>query len=151
MEQLTEEAYPAIAESNLELLVEKEVDRAVVAADGTLLARAFSNLIGNAIKYGRDGKRLFLRMEQRDTPQSVRFHVINFGEVIPQEDLEHIFERFYRVDAARTEGQGGTGLGLAIAKNIIERHNGTISVRSDLSGTEFTVELPVVSVKGPEV
>lgn len=150
MEQLTEEAYPAIAESNLELLVEKEVDRAIVEADGTLLARAFSNLLGNAIKYGRDGKRLFLRMEQRDTPQSVRFHVINFGEVIPPEDLEHIFERFYRVDAARTEGQGGTGLGLAIAKNIIERHNGTISVRSDLSGTEFIVELPVVNIKGSE-
>lgn len=146
LEQLTEEAYPAIADSHLELMVEKGIDRAIVEADGTLLARAFSNLLGNAIKYGRDGKRLFLRMEQGDTPQTARFHIINFGEVIPAEDMEHIFERFYRVDAARTEGQGGTGLGLAIAKNIIERHGGTISVKSDLNGTEFIVELPLANI-----
>lgn len=147
LEQLTEEAYPAIADSHLELMVEKGIDRAVVEADGTLLARAFSNLLGNAIKYGRDGKRLFLRMEQGDTPQTARFHIINFGEVIPAKDMEHIFERFYRVDAARTEGQGGTGLGLAIAKNIIERHGGRILVKSDLNGTEFIVELPLVDIK----
>ncbi len=147
MEQLTEEAYPTIAESHLELLVEKKIDRAIVEADGTLLARAFSNLLGNAIKYGRDGKRLFLRMEPGGMPQTVCFHIVNFGEVIPAKDLEHIFERFYRVDAARTEGQGGTGLGLAIAKNIIERHKGTISVKSDLNGTEFIVELPLVQMQ----
>ncbi|MDE7325811.1 MAG: HAMP domain-containing histidine kinase, partial [Lachnospiraceae bacterium] len=69
MEQLTEEAYPAISESRLELVLEKELDRAVVEADGTLLARAFSNLLGNAIKYGRDGKRLLLRMGQ-EAPQT---------------------------------------------------------------------------------
>ena len=150
MEQLTEEAYPAISENRLELVLEKELDRAVVEADGTLLARAFSNLLGNAIKYGRDGKRLFLQMGQ-ETPETVSFHIINFGEVIPTEDLERIFERFYRVDAARTEEQGGTGLGLAIAKNIIERHGGTISVKSDLSGTEFIVVLPLAPVKGDEI
>lgn len=143
LEQLTEEAYPAIAENRLELSVEKKLKEAVVEADGTLLARAFSNLLGNAIKYGRDGKCLRLLMEPGDGGETVCFHIINFGEVIPAKDLEHIFERFYRVDAARTEGQGGTGLGLAIAKNIIELHNGMISVKSDLSGTEFIVELPI--------
>lgn len=143
MEQLTEEAYPAIAENHLELSVEKKLKEAVVEADGTLLARAFSNLLGNAIKYGRDGKCLRLMMEPGSEGRTVCFHIVNFGEVIPAKDLEHIFERFYRVDAARTEGQGGTGLGLAIAKNIIELHKGTISVKSDLSGTEFMVELPI--------
>lgn len=146
MEQLTEEAYPAIVDNNLELVMEKEIEGAIVEADGTLLARAFSNLLGNAIKYGKDGKRLFVRVEQDLARQVVNFHIINFGEVIPAKDLEHIFERFYRVDAARTEGQGGTGLGLAIAKNIIERHGGTISVKSDLNGTEFMVGLPLAKM-----
>ncbi len=143
VEQLTEEAYPSISENHLELVVEKKIDRAIVEADGTLLARAFSNLLGNAIKYGKDGKRIFLLMEPGNVPGMVCFHFINFGEVIPAKDLERIFERFYRVDAARTEEAGGTGLGLAIAKNIIERHRGTIMVRSDLNGTEFIVELPL--------
>lgn len=143
MEQLVEEAYPGIAENNLELSVEKKLREAIVRADGTLLARAFSNLLGNAIKYGRDGKSLRILMEPGEETRTVRFHIVNFGEVIPAKDIEHIFERFYRVDAARTEEQGGTGLGLAIAKNIIELHKGTISVKSDLSGTEFLVELPV--------
>lgn len=143
VEQLTEEAYPSISENHLELVVEKKIDRAIVEADGTLLARAFSNLLGNAIKYGKDGKRLFLLMEPGSAIGTVCFHFINFGEVIPARDLERIFERFYRVDAARTEEAGGTGLGLAIAKNIIERHKGTIAVRSDLNGTEFIVELPL--------
>ena len=99
-------------------------------ADGTLLARAFSNLLGNAIKYGRDGKRLFLQMGQ-ETPETVSFHIINFGEVIPTEDLERIFERFYRVDAARTEEQGGTGLGLAIAKSFTELQGGVLELEVD--------------------
>ncbi len=140
-DQLLEEFYPNIQETGLELSVKKGVEHAEVQADGMLLARAFANLFGNAIKYGRDGKVLRVILEQED--KNIKIRIINFGEVIPNKDIANIFERFYRVDAARTEEQGGTGLGLAIAKNIIELHRGTICVKSDFDGTEFTVELPV--------
>lgn len=141
MEQLLEEFYPNIQDCHLELEVEKITDSAMVDADGLLLARALANLLGNAIKYGKDGKNLKVRMETQQ--KDVILRITNFGEVIPEKDLENIFRRFYRVDAARTEAYGGAGLGLAIAKNIIELHSGTIGVKSDLDGTEFTVRLPL--------
>ncbi|MDE7299064.1 MAG: HAMP domain-containing histidine kinase [Lachnospiraceae bacterium] len=143
VEQMIEEFYPSIQENNLELTLEKKVGQAWVEADGMLLARAFANLLGNAIKYGRDGKLLQVLVEQEQ--DKVRIHIINYGEVIPNRDLANIFERFYRVDSSRTEEQGGTGLGLAIAKNIIELHRGSIGVKSDFGGTEFTVELPAAA------
>lgn len=150
MEQLLEEFYPNMQESTLELEVEKKVDSAMLEADGMLLARAFANLLGNAVKYGRDGKNIVVMMEQQEErtvsgnmQKSFVVHITNFGEVIPEKDLTHIFERFYRVDAARSEAQGGTGLGLAIAKNIILQHGGDIYVKSDLNGTCFTVILPL--------
>jgi len=73
----------------------------------------------------------------------VEVKVINFGFVIEEKDLPHIFEKFYRADKARSTQTGGTGLGLAIAKNIAEMHGGSISVRSDLNGTVFTVRLKI--------
>ena len=121
--------------------MKKGDEHAEVQADGLLVARAFANLFGNAIKYCRDVKVWRVILEQED--KNIKIRIINFGEVIPNKDIATIFERFYRVDAARTEEQGGTGLGLAIAKNIIELHRGTICVKSDFDGTEFTVELPV--------
>ncbi len=149
LDQLLEEFYPNMQESNLELEVEKQVESVRILADGMLLARAFANLLGNAIKYGRDGKNLLIRMELQEEAGTEWFavHITNFGEVIPEKDLEHIFERFYRVDAARGEKQGGTGLGLAIVQNIIRRHQGEVHVHSGLDGTCFTVLLPVAAEK----
>jgi signal transduction histidine kinase len=69
--------------------------------------------------------------------------VINYGKVIPADELPLIFDKFYRVEQSRSSSTGGTGLGLAIAKNIVEMHGGSISVTSDLSGTSFNVTLPV--------
>ncbi len=148
MEQLLEEFYPNMQESDLELEVEKQVDSVQIMADGMLLARAFANLLGNAIKYGKDGKNLLIRMERQTIDNKAWFavHITNFGEVIPEKDLEHIFERFYRVDASRGEKQGGTGLGLAIVQNIIRRHQGEVQVCSGMDGTCFTVLLPITEV-----
>ena len=112
---------------------------AIVVADGNLLARAFANLISNAIKYGRDGKIIKLRMTKENG--KVIITSINYGILIPEKDLNNIFDRFYRVEDSRSSETGGTGLGLAIAKSIIQMHGGTIVARSGFDGTVFEVVL----------
>lgn len=139
--QLLDEFYPSFKESGLEYSFESTVPSAIVAADGDYLARAFANLIGNAIKYGADGKNVILRLEVKDAEVIVA--ITNFGEVIPKKDITHIFEKFYRVEYSRNEEHGGTGLGLAIARNIFEIHGGHVNARSGLDGTVFEVVLPI--------
>ncbi len=98
-------------------------------------------LLDNACKYVSDGGTVGLTLECR--PEGVQLSVRNTGEPIPSEHLPHLFERFYRIDSARTHTEGGYGLGLAIAKSIAEAHNGSIAVRSNAAeGTVFTVILP---------
>ena len=106
-----------------------------------MLARLFDNLINNAIKYGADGKRIMVKLHADD--EIVTVSVINYGYVIPADELPLIFNKFYRVEQSRSTNTGGTGLGLAISKNIVDMHGGTITVTSDLSGTVFTVKLKV--------
>ena len=139
MEQLLEEFYPSFCENGLEYELKLSANRIIVEADGNLLARAFANLIGNAIKYGKNGKNVNIIMDTTQT--QVIIAIINYGEIIPKKDIEKIFEKFYRVDSSRNTELGGTGLGLAIAKNIIAMHNGTIQVKSSLEGTVFEVTL----------
>ncbi len=138
--QLLDEFYPSFKENGLEYSFDATVPSAIVSADGDYLARAFANLIGNAIKYGADGKNVNLRLEVKDT--EVIITITNFGEVIPKKDIAHIFEKFYRVEYSRNEEHGGTGLGLAIARNIFEMHGGHVKARSGLDGTVFEVVLP---------
>lgn len=139
MEQLLDEFYPSFREQGLEYEFKISDKSMIVEADGNLLARAFANLIGNAIKYGKNGKNVNISMEATQT--QVNIEIINFGEVIPKKDIDKIFEKFYRVDNSRNAELGGTGLGLAIAKNIITMHNGTIHAKSSLEGTVFRVTL----------
>ena len=84
-----------------------------------------------------------MQMELDRENEQVITRVINFGKVIPREELAHIFQKFYRIDQSRTEGAGGTGLGLPIVEQITHLHDGQVSVKSDLNGTVFTVVLPV--------
>ena len=105
-----------------------------------------TNLVSNAIKYTPDGGRI--RMTAGLSGDRVWCSVRDNGVGIPKEDVGHVFERFYRVDKARSRESGGTGLGLSIAYEIVERHQGTITVESQKGrGTTFTVTLPV---GGPE-
>ena len=141
MGQLLEESFPNFADKNLSYELQSNVPAKVIDADGNLLARLFDNLIGNAIKYGADGKRVVVRILAEE--EVVTVQVINYGYVIPADELPLIFNKFYRVEHSRSTNTGGTGLGLAIAKNIVEMHGGTIDVTSDTDGTVFSVRLRV--------
>ena len=97
--------------------------------------------ISNAFKYTPDGGRVSVRME--DAGDCVNIKVRDNGIGVPKEDIPRLFERFYRVEKARTSDTGGTGLGLAIAKEIVEAHGGTITIKSKQNvGTEVTIILP---------
>jgi len=117
--------------------------RLTILGDGELLARVFENIMTNAIRYGQDGQ--FVDINGFLEHDEVVVQVINYGYEIPEEDLPHLFEMFYTGDKARTHQNGGTGLGLFIAKNIVERHEGTISAQSNLIRTVFEIRLPCES------
>lgn len=139
--QLLEEFYPSFADKDLTYELTSNVPALTIAADGNLLARLFDNLINNAIKYGAEGKKVLVKIWAEE--EIVTVSVVNYGYVIPADELPLIFNKFYRVEQSRSTTTGGTGLGLAIAKNIVDMHGGTISVTSDLNGTVFTVKLKV--------
>lgn len=113
-----------------------------IRGDRTRIEQVLINMVSNAIKYTHDGGRIRMTAGQKDG--EVWCTVRDNGIGIPKEDLEHIFERFYRVDKARSRESGGTGLGLSIAYEIVERHNGRFQVQSQKGrGTTITVILPV--------
>jgi two-component system phosphate regulon sensor histidine kinase PhoR len=112
-----------------------------VLADREAIHQVFSNLIDNALKYGASGGRVMLGA--RTIPHAVEFFVQDFGGGIASEHLPRLFERFYRVDKARSRESGGTGLGLAIAKHIMLAHGGSIRAESELAhGSTFLFTLP---------
>ena len=112
-----------------------------VLADREAIHQVFSNLIDNALKYGATGGRIMLGA--RAVPHAVEFFVQDFGAGIASEHLPRLFERFYRVDKARSRESGGTGLGLAIAKHIVLAHGGSIRAESELAhGSTFLFTLP---------
>lgn len=113
-----------------------------VTADVEAIHQVFSNLIDNALKYAGSTGRLVLG--SRELANGVEFYVQDFGPGIPSEHLPRLFERFYRVDKARSRDSGGTGLGLAIAKHIVLAHGGTIRAESELNhGSTFIFILPL--------
>ena len=148
--QLLEESYPNFAKNGLSYDYVSNTGSQIIEADGDLLARLFDNLINNAIKYGKEGKRV--KVNLRADREIVTIKIVNYGYVIPEKELPLIFDRFYRTDHSRTtqNGPGGTGLGLAIVKNITDMHHGAVSVSSDLSGTVFTVKLKIRFEEGKE-
>ena len=114
-----------------------------VAGERDELERLLLNLIENAIKYNRPGGEVGVRLEGRESEAIVEVRDSGIG--IPEEALERVFERFYRVDKGRAREQGGTGLGLSIIKHVAQNHGGTVEVESRLGkGSVFTVRLPVI-------
>lgn len=141
LNQLLEDFYPSFADKNLEYEFCCEESSLLIDADGNLIARLFDNLINNAIKYGAEGK--LIKVELVKEYEQVVVRVINYGYVIPKDDLNKIFNKFYRVEQSRSENTGGTGLGLAIVKNVVDMHRGKITVKSGLDGTVFEVRLNI--------
>ena len=143
--ELLQEAVQSFQEiariQNVELKVEDHAS-AQVGADPEAIHQVFSNLVDNALKYANSGGRIVLGA--RPVSGGVEFYVQDFGPGIPSEHLPRLFERFYRVDKARSRESGGTGLGLAIAKHIVLAHRGIIRAQSELNhGSIFLFTLPL--------
>jgi two-component system phosphate regulon sensor histidine kinase PhoR len=129
------------AEAKRQRLTVLGVETGVLCGDPPRLQEVITNLLDNAIKYTPAGGAITI--ETRDAGAHVAVTVTDTGIGIPAADLPRIFERFYRVDRARSRELGGTGLGLAIVKHIVEAHGGEVAVESDLGkGSRFTVTLP---------
>jgi two-component system sensor histidine kinase VicK len=112
--------------------------------DRDQIDQVLDNLVSNAIKYTLDGGLIEISA-RRPEPNLIAISVKDTGIGIPKKDLNRIFERFYRVDKARSRNMGGTGLGLSIASEIVKAHGGSIALDSELNeGTTVTVTLPVV-------
>ncbi|WP_321166093.1 HAMP domain-containing sensor histidine kinase [Bacillus sp. FJAT-28004] len=145
--QLAEEFVPSLEKAKMSCNILTKESTLFIMADGDLLARAYDNLMTNAIQYGSSGKIIDLQIENRQDRAVIR--IINYGEQIPAQDVPFIFDRFYRVDRSRSteSGSGGTGLGLAITKSIIEAQNGRISVSSTAKETIFEMSFPLAQQK----
>ena len=122
-------------------VIETEFDADSVSADPRRLEQVLVNLIDNAMKYVPEGGRIHVAWQRNET--NICLVVRDNGLGIPPEAIERLFERFYRVDKARSREIGGTGLGLAIVKHVMQRHGGLVTVRSELGkGSEFVCEFP---------
>lgn len=139
LEQIADEFYPLLAENKLTL----ETDIApglVTVGDADKLARVFDNVLRNAVSYSHpEGT---IRLAAALEGGRVHIRIANRGLGIPEKELSNIFDRFYRLDAARSTRTGGAGLGLAIAKEIVDNHGGSITAESTGDETVFHIVLP---------
>jgi two-component system phosphate regulon sensor histidine kinase PhoR len=146
LRRLIEEVHAEVADTpdqrGQDVVADIDADVPAVAGDRAQLSQVLHNLIGNAMKYGRPGTPVTVRLWQDQTGM-VRLSVSDEGEGIAAEHIPRLTERFYRVDAGRSRSLGGTGLGLAIVKHIIERHRGRLDIASTVGrGTVVSILLP---------
>ena len=124
-----------------------ETDDLMILGDRAKIEQAFMNLLSNAIKYSPDGGKILIRMYSQGELLSIDIEDEGLG--IPQESLQHLFQKFYRVDNSDRRRIGGTGLGLSIVEEIIKSHGGNITVRSEYGrGSTFSLSFPKVTLKG---
>jgi two-component system sensor histidine kinase VanS len=139
LQQMVDEFYPMLTPHEKQVSINVP-DGLTMWGDADKLARVFNNILKNAIAYSYENSVINISAEQQDKNVVITF--TNQGNPIPQAKLDTIFEKFYRLDSARSTNTGGAGLGLAIAQEIVTAHDGTISVESNTENTTFTVKLP---------
>lgn len=147
LEQLSDEFYPLFAEKALTCHTEI-APRLTVLGEADKLARVFDNVLRNAVSYSTPGGEVTLAA--RRTGDQAEITVSNEGLEIPEGELTNIFQKFYRLDAARSTRTGGAGLGLAIAKEIVDLHGGTIRAESNGRFTSFVILLPLLPETGSQ-
>ena len=136
--QVIEEFYPILKEQNKEINFSTQKD-IFIKADSIKMARVFNNLIKNAINYSYDNSKINITIKE---DKDLIITISNKSKTLSQEQIDKIFDKFYRIDYSRNTKLGGSGLGLAIAKEIIKAHNGKIQVKSENEETTFTITLP---------
>lgn len=139
LEQVIDEFYPTTKSQNKQIVFNynQEIN---IQGDSNQLARAFNNIIKNAVNYSYPNTNIIINIKEEIA--SIITTITNEGDTIKEQDLAKIFDKFYRTDASRNTKKGGSGLGLAIAKEIINLHKGTITVKSIKNKTEFIISLP---------
>lgn len=143
VQNVVKKLKPLSAQKQIHIEIENK-DRIQLYVDQGKIQQCLINLISNAIKYTPDGGKIFVSIYKEYAMACISIRDTGFG--IPEKDLPHIFDRFYRVDSARARTTGGSGLGLSIAKQIVTLHGGEIVVASQLNvGTTFVIKLPVRS------
>jgi two-component system sensor histidine kinase BaeS len=142
--ELADELGPLVHQAGLRLQADVPTHLPAVSVSPEQIRIAVRNLLDNAIKYTPPGGRIELRAGPADSGRELWISVADSGVGIPAEELSHVFERFYRVDRARSRRQGGTGLGLALVRSLVEAHGGQVEAASQPGqGTTFTLRLPV--------
>ena len=143
IERMTNKFAQVAKEKKVHLQYDSQVDEQLwIQIDEDRIEQVLTNLIDNAIRHTPEGQSVTVRLTE--VQSYLRVDVQDTGVGIPEADLPYVFERFYKADKARTRSKGGTGLGLAIAKNIVEAHEGNITVTSKQNvGTTFTFYLPI--------
>lgn len=140
IEQIADEFYPILKNQNKK--IEFDTSKKITFnGDSNKLARVFNNIIKNAVTYSYEGSTISINLIQENN--NVVINIKNKGKKIPESKLNKIFDKFYRLDYARTSETGGSGLGLAIAKDIVDLHGGKIGVLSNDEHTIFSIVLPL--------
>lgn len=139
LRQIADEFYPMLSPQNKQAVVHAP-DDLILWGDADKLSRVFNNIMKNAIAYSYNDSAINITAFKQAENIAIQF--TNKGDPIPKQKLETIFERFFRLNIARSSETGGAGLGLAIAKEIVNAHGGTITAQSDESKTTFAVILP---------
>lgn len=136
--QVIDEFYPILKEQNKKINFSPEKDF-FTKADSIKMARVFNNLIKNAINYSYENSEINIDIKEE---KDLIITISNKSKTLTPNELDKLFDKFYRVDYSRNTKFGGSGLGLAIAQEIIKLHNGTITVKSENEETSFTITLP---------
>jgi two-component system sensor histidine kinase VanS len=138
--QMPDEFYPLLTPNGKKIVIDAE-ETITVYGDPDKLARAFTNILKNAVAYSDDNSTIEVSAKTHDNMVAVTF--TNTGKTIPLDKQKAIFDKFYRLDDARSTNTGSAGLGLAIANEIVTLHDGQISIQSENRKTVFTVDIPI--------